>query len=96
MTGFPFVCWAERFLRDREDYRQVLPAGLPEIFTSSHLARAARLSPNSASRAMNVFFSVQAVDRVGKQGNHYCYRMPEENLTKEKDFDCTSEKSLLY
>ena len=75
----PIRLLGERFLRDREDYRQVLPVGLPEIFTSSHLAQAARLSPNSASRAMNVFFSVQAVGRVGKQGNHYCYRVLEEN-----------------
>lgn len=74
----PIRLLGEQFLGNREDYQHVLPACLPEPFTSADLARAARLSSNAASRAMNVFFSLQAVERVGKQGNRYCYRVSEE------------------
>ena len=56
------------------DYAQLIPAGLPEQFTSSEFGAACGLSLSSAQRGLNVLLAVEAVGRVGKQGRFYIYR----------------------
>ncbi len=73
----------EIWIRGPADYRKLIPELLPEEFTVKEFAKAAGLSVNKASVAVNVLFSVNALQRTGKIKNAYLYRRTEAN-EKEK------------
>lgn len=56
-------------------YRNMLPQGLPEKFTSKDLSRAAKISMKKAQTALNILHATADVRRVGKQGNAYLYEI---------------------
>lgn len=64
----------EVWLKCPEDYAQLIPDTLPEKFTAKEFGKAARLTSKEAGVAINVLFTVGAVERVGKTGNAYLYR----------------------
>ncbi len=59
------------------DYSALIPQSLPETFTVKEFAKAAGLSPKKSAVAVNVLFSVGALERVGKVKNAYLYRRAE-------------------
>lgn len=59
-------------------YRQLLPPELPEPFTTADFARQTRMSRKMTGRAINVLYQIGAIQRIGKQGNAYLYRVAED------------------
>lgn len=64
------------------DYAKLVPESLPPRFTSKDYQKRSGLSLSGAQTALNVLFSVGAVERAGKQGGAYLYEKtgPDESL----------------
>lgn len=60
-----------------EDYRRFLPDGLPEEFTSAHYAKACKINKQLASNGLNILNYLGLVERVGKKGNSFVYKVVE-------------------
>ena len=60
-------------LRTPADYLALIPE-LPEPFTTKDLAKAVKRRISAAQAAVNVLYTVGAIDRVGKEKNAYLYR----------------------
>jgi hypothetical protein len=60
-----------------EDYRRFLPDGLPEEFTSAHYAKACKINKQLASNGLNILNYLGLVERVGKKGRSYVYKVVE-------------------
>ncbi len=60
-----------------EDYMQFVPYELSEEFTVKQFAKAAHIASSLASVTLNILYHVGTVERVGKQGNAYVYRVRE-------------------
>ena len=60
-----------------EDYRRFLPDGLPEEFTSAHYAKACKINQQLASNGLNILNYLGLVERVGKKGRSYVYKVVE-------------------
>ena len=60
-----------------EDYRRFLPDGLPEEFTSAHYAKACKINKQLASNGLNILNCLGLVERVGKKGNSFIYKVVE-------------------
>lgn len=63
----------EMHIDTKTDYKKLIPADLPEQFSSKDYKKKSRLSLSRAQTALNVLFEVGAVKRVGKVGNLYMY-----------------------
>lgn len=61
-----------------EDYRQLIPEGLPEIFTSADFAAAVRFRKTGFSTVLLLLTELGAVERTGKKGNAWLYRVREQ------------------
>ena len=59
-----------------EDYVQFIPPQLIR-FTSAEFAKAAHIRRPLAQTTLNILYEVEAVVRVGKQGNNYLYEVNE-------------------
>lgn len=70
----PVTLLDELWLNSLEDYKRLIPKSLSETFTVKDFSKAAKLSPSKAASAVNVLFTVGAVERTGKTGNAYIYR----------------------
>ena len=68
-------------LRDRavltcpQDYMQFVPEDLPEPFTSAQFAKTVRLRRDRASTVLLILTEMGVVERIGKKGNAYLYRV---------------------
>lgn len=60
-------------LRTPADYLALIPE-LPEPFTTKDLAKAVKRKISAAQAAVNVLYTVGAIDRVGREKNAYLYR----------------------
>ena len=63
----------EKFFICSDDYEYLIPADLPEIFTSADFAREARISKSSASNVLRLLYDAGVVVRTGKVGNAWKY-----------------------
>lgn len=59
-----------------EDYRMMIPAELSE-FTSKEYAKVAKIPVSHAQTALNIFYYLNVVERVGKRGNSFIYEVRE-------------------
>ena len=59
------------------DYRRFIPDGLPDEFTSAHYAKACRITRQLASNGLNILNYLGLVERVGKKGNSFIYKVVE-------------------
>ena len=75
--GVPVGIFDEVRINKREDYHVLLPDGLPAEFTVKDYKCAARVPVGVASTALNILFSLDLVERTGKQGNAFVYRVSE-------------------
>ena len=62
-------------IRTPEDYKQLIPEGLPEEFTSEDFAKKAAIGRSLAGTALNILHEVKIVERTGKRGNAYLYQI---------------------
>ena len=69
----PTALISEMRLNGLGDYSQLIPAQLPEHFTSEDYRKATSLKLSGAQRALNVLHHVGAVIRSGKEGQKYLY-----------------------
>lgn len=72
--GIPMNIYDEIHINTKEDYRVLLPEGLPDTFTVKDYKKAARVSEGIASTGLNILFSLGIVERIGKQGQAYVYQ----------------------
>lgn len=56
------------------DYKKIIP-DLPDAFTSKDFKTASKLSHKNAQTALNVLNTIGAVERTGKRGNSYVYKI---------------------
>lgn len=61
----------------REDYMQFIPFDLPEPFTTKDFAKSAKIPAKLAGTVLLIMNDLDIVERVGKQGNSYLYRVCE-------------------
>ena len=61
-----------------QDYLQLLPYDLPEVFTARQFGKQVHIPDRLASLTLHVLHHVGVVERVGKRGNAYEYRVKEE------------------
>ena len=59
------------------DYRRFIPDSLPDEFTSAHYAKACRINRQLASNGLNILNYLGLVERVGKKGNSFIYKVVE-------------------
>jgi len=59
--------------KSADDYQQFIPDDLPYRFTSRDYKEAVNRSIQISQTALNVLHHIGAVNRVGKQGNHFIY-----------------------
>lgn len=69
----PSAVLGEVILNSPEDYKSILPAGLPSPFTSSDYAKCAKITVYRARTALNVLKYVGAVKEAGKDGRKILY-----------------------
>lgn len=66
----------ELFISGPADYCRLMPAGLPENFTSAVFAKNAQMTDRRAQMAINVLLSLGVVEICGKDGRRRLYRLP--------------------
>ena len=59
-----------------EDYRMMIPPEL-SAFTTKEYAKSAKIPLSHAQTALNIFYYLQLVERIGKKGNSYVYEVKE-------------------
>ncbi len=62
----------EMLLERVEDYRMMIPPELSN-FTTREYAKSTKIPLAHAQTALNIFYSLEVVERVGKQGNSYFF-----------------------
>lgn len=60
-----------------KDYMQFIPFEIPEPFDSRIFAKEAHISVNLARVTLNILEYLEVVERIGKKGNSYLYRVNE-------------------
>ncbi len=60
-----------------KDYMQFIPYDLEEPFTSAQFAKAAHIKSPLARTVLNILTYLDCVERTGKEGNNYLYRVKE-------------------
>lgn len=71
----PTALLGEAFIDCTADYRYFLPEKLPMVFDAGDFCRAARISQRTAQTALNVLHHLGVVERVGKRGRAFEYRV---------------------
>lgn len=72
----PIAVAEEIILKQREDFLQLLPPDLPEVFTSAELAARNHLSPKRNQQLLSCLRKLELLRQVGKQGRAYLYQIP--------------------
>lgn len=63
------------FINNEKDYSQFFPEKTPEEFTSKDYKKHTKLTIKNARTALNVLYYMNAVERIGKTGNNYIYKI---------------------
>ena len=71
----PTRLFDEMVLREKEDYLQFVPEGLPEEFTSADFAAAAGYRRKGFSDVLLLLTRLGVLERIGKRGRYYLYRV---------------------
>lgn len=61
----------------REDYMQFIPYDIPEEFTTKDFAKHAKIPVHLAQTVLLILFDLEIVERIGKEGRSYLYRIRE-------------------
>jgi len=71
----------EKELTCPRDYLQLIPYELEEPFTVKDFARAAKIRQNRAGQVLHILHYLQQVERIGKTGNAYLYRVKDDGTS---------------
>lgn len=72
----PTALVSELRLSSPRDYLTLLPAGLPEIFTSADVSESGKLRRDDASSLLLLLFSLGVLERIGRnEKRRYLYRV---------------------
>ena len=69
----PLGICEETVIDQPEDYIQFVPYELEDGFSVKEFAKAAHIDADTARTTLNILYEMEAVRRVGKQGNAYLY-----------------------
>ena len=72
---FPLKLVAEYDIETPRDYMMLLPAELPEVFTTRDFAKLAKIPVGLAQTTLLLLSELNVVLRTGKQGNSYLYEL---------------------
>lgn len=72
---YPVEILEEVYFTNQADYRQFVPKILTENFTAKDFAAATKLSPRKSSMALSVLMSLEVLERIGKLGNAFIYKI---------------------
>lgn len=61
----------------REDYMQFIPYDIPETFTAKDFSRCAKIPVRLAQTVLLILTDLEIVERIGKEGRSYLYRINE-------------------
>lgn len=64
-------------LERAEDYLQLIPYDLKEPFDTKEYAKAVKIRKEQAGTVLHILYYLQLVERVGKKGNAYLYKVLE-------------------
>lgn len=70
----PISLLDEIYINGFNDYNQLIPQSLDAEFSVKEFSKHSRLSPSKATAAVNVLYTVGAIERVGKEKNAYIYK----------------------
>ncbi len=70
----------EIYISGKNGWKYFIPDGLPEEFTSRDLGSAAGVGQKYGSFMLNILTAAGVVERTGKKGNSFLYRLSEECL----------------
>lgn len=73
----PREIFKEVDIERREDYMQFIPYNLEEHFTSKSFGKAAHIPQKLATVVLNILDYMEVVERIGKEGNAYVYKVRE-------------------
>ncbi len=79
----PLTILGEQVFSARSDAADFLPPDLPEIFDSRVFAKQAGSAVSTARLLLKLLTELEIVERVGKEGNRYLYRVANGKTTKE-------------
>ena len=68
----------EWVLEQPEDYRELIPAGLPEEFTAEEFGKALHLRKDGGWKALATLTVLGLVEQIGKSGRRNLYRLTKE------------------
>ncbi len=71
----PLAIREEYIMERKEDYMQFVPFDLEEPFTSQSFCKATHIPRSLAQTVLNILDYMEVVERVGKEGNSYQYRV---------------------
>ena len=57
-----------------DDYRQLIPDSLDDVFTAAQFRKAAKVSDRAAGSGIALLMQLSLVERIGKEGRAYLYR----------------------
>lgn len=78
LERLPLELIDEAVLCTKDDYRALLPAGLPAPFTAADFKATAKRSKNFTSAALKTLCAIGAIERCGKVRNAYLYQRSED------------------
>jgi hypothetical protein len=87
ITGRELAAWRDSIVLKRpRDYRRFIPPVLGRDFTAAALAGGAEISPELAQKTLYVLYRIGVVERTGKEGRAFTYRLrgPEPGGTKKR------------
>ena len=58
-----------------QDYMQLLPDDLPDTFTCAEFSKLVKIPSKQANLVLNILFYLEVVERIGKKGNSYIYKL---------------------
>lgn len=82
---YPTALVGEIMLSSPVDYLRFLPDGLPQEFTVRQFADCAGIHEDTARSTLAVLAETGAVERCGKQGNAFVYRVISEFVTGQSE-----------
>ena len=71
----PISIFKEIDIERIEDYLQFIPYEIKEPFTVKDYAKECKINVNLAGVTLNILYHLSVVERIGKEGNAYLYRV---------------------
>ena len=78
LERLPLDLLDEAVLRTKDDYRALLPPGLPPVFTAADFKAAAKRSNHFTQKALKTLCALGVAERCGKVRNAYLYQRSED------------------